>query len=934
MLTPLKPDSHIILDSGATSHYFSSLHTSLLEDIVHISPVFITLPDGSQVSTSQSGTIRCQLPLTPEALRAYIIPDMQMSLLSAGKLCDAGCVINLTSDSAIVSKGGTPILHAHRHQSRTKLWFLDDLTHFCGNVIRHDTNAELVAFYHAAFGSPSLPTFEDAVRRGFISIPSLTIQKITHNRPNPMATAQGHLNRNRQGIRSTREVPTSHSDPTLFYRSVLTHEVTHINHADATGRFPIPSTAGSSYMLVFFCEDSNYIHVVPMPSRSTASYVTAFRSALFFFKRSGFLPHIQRLDNEASADLHNLLNREFDIQVRLAPPGNHRTLKAERAIQTFKNHFISTLCTSDPSFPLHLWEHCLPQILLTLNCMRASAVNPDISAYAQMHGNFDFQAHPIAPIGTPVIIYEAPKTHRASWAPHGVPGFYLGTSLPHYRSHIVWATDSQALRITDTVSWHPKHLHLPGSHPSELIDALIRDLLVALRQAPHCQTILPSLTQQLLDMQAVFPAVGPVLIPAVDPPRPLQEIQRENFPDLPEPLPIPLVQIPDTPMVTHDILLDSVHSQRVLPPEILPQSVLSQRVVELNPRRRRKPNPRYALQCAGEDQSSIAILPLTSPLSYRHLIQGPTRAHWEKASDIEFRRLIEDTGCMRFCSASDKPPNAKVRYYKPVCTVKQGPHDTVIYRVRGTVADTRSDYTGPVTALTASYTTIKLLLNATVSENCNWMTADIKDYYLGTPMSFKVYMRIPLRYIPHVSQLRYHLDHLDQKGTTMVEISKGMYGLAPAGRLAQDRLLAHLALSGYTESTDTPCLFKHSTRSTQFTLVVDDFGIKYDSLDDANHLLSCLRELYTITTDFSGSDYVGLTILYDKPARTITVSMPKVVPTCLLRYQIHIDPSQKGVFNPTVYVPSPRPRKGTPTTITPIEEDTSPLLDPIRTTRL
>jgi hypothetical protein len=64
----------------------------------------------------------------------------------------------------------------------------------------------------------------------------------------------------------------------------------------------------------------------------------------------------------------------------LPPPGIHRRNAAERAIRTFKNHFIAGLCGVDQYFPLHLWDRLLPQAILTLNLLRGSRINPKLSA--------------------------------------------------------------------------------------------------------------------------------------------------------------------------------------------------------------------------------------------------------------------------------------------------------------------------------------------------------------------------------------------------------------------------------------------------------------------------------------------------------------------------------------------------------------------------
>jgi len=101
-----------------------------------------------------------------------------------------------------------------------------------------------------------------------------------------------------------------------------------------------------------------------------------------------------------------------------------------------------------------------------------------------------------------------------------------------------------------------------------------------------------------------------------------------------------------------------------------------------------------------------------------------------------------------------------------------------------------------------------------------------------------------------------------------------MYGLPQAGILAYKRLVAHLALSGYTPVQHTPGLFRHATRPVIFSLVVDDFAIKYVDRANAEHLLATLRSLYNITTDWTASMYCGITLKWDYVARTVNLSMP------------------------------------------------------------
>ena len=83
--------------------------------------------------------------------------------------------------------------------------------------------------------------------------------------------------------------------------------------------------------------------------------------------------------------------------MQMVPPDTHRRNFAERAIQTFKNHFIAILAGIDPRFPIFIWCKSLPQAVLTLNLMRPSNIAPKVSAYAYLHGQFDYDAMPQPP---------------------------------------------------------------------------------------------------------------------------------------------------------------------------------------------------------------------------------------------------------------------------------------------------------------------------------------------------------------------------------------------------------------------------------------------------------------------------------------------------------------------------------------------------------
>ena len=130
-----------------------------------------------------------------------------------------------------------------------------------------------------------------------------------------------------------------------------------------------------------------------------------------------------------------------------------------------------------------------------------------------------------------------------------------------------------------------------------------------------------------------------------------------------------------------------------------------------------------------------------------------------------------------------------------------------------------------------------------------------------------------------------NLRPLFHNGHVYVEIRRGMYGLPQAGRLANDQLVAFLEPHGYRPVPLTPGLWRHDTNDVVFSLVVDDFGVRYTSRVDADHLIATLESMYQVSTDWTGSRYCGLTLQWDYAARTCDVSMPGYIERALHRFQ-------------------------------------------------
>ena len=89
--------------------------------------------------------------------------------------------------------------------------------------------------------------------------------------------------------------------------------------------------------------------------------------------------------------------------------------------------------------------------------------------------------------------------------------------------------------------------------------------------------------------------------------------------------------------------------------------------------------------------------------------------------------------------------------------------------------------------------------------------------------------------------------------------------------------------------------------SDRFSLVVDDFGVKYEGKEHADHLMSVLKEHYTVTEDWEGSKYIGITLDWDYEGRKVPLSLPGYNAKALKRF--HHEPPAKRQDSPYPHTP-------------------------------
>jgi hypothetical protein len=250
--------------------------------------------------------------------------------------------------------------------------------------------------------------------------------------------------------------------------------------------------------MVLTKSDSSAILVEPMKNRSSGEMVRAYQSLISRLNSTGISPKAHILDNECSSDFKAIIKTN-KMSYQLVPPHDHRRNRSEKAIQTFKAHFIAILCGTDHSFPLHLWDRHLVQAEHTLNMLLPARMLKTVSAHTYLWGQHDYNSQPYAPLGCKVEAHVVPKV-RETWASHTATGYYIGNADEHYRCHTVYITNTKSTRTCSSVFFKHKYLTMPTLTPADALIKAADDLTAAIAGNIPPSTITDNAITQLLQV--------------------------------------------------------------------------------------------------------------------------------------------------------------------------------------------------------------------------------------------------------------------------------------------------------------------------------------------------------------------------------------------------------------------------------------------------
>ena len=805
-----------------------------------------------------------------------------------------------------------------------------------------ETHHDRVEFAHATMGSPPFERFEHAIKMGWVNIAGVTLEMVRKNRIKSEATAKGHLDQARSNFKSTKNKVdeseegeeeeekgvTPLNSVRCVIRSFKEWTDSGVISTDTTGKFPVESDDGENYFLVMVHKATGYIKLLAMKKKAEVS--AKIQEGIKYFEEHGARVEIIYMDNEISADLRNFFKQK-KIELNLVPPGNHRANPSERGVRTAKNHIIATLATADKQFPLKLWGKCKDQMEITLALTRKCPNNPNISTYEALYGHkYNFDAKPMVPIGTRVVIHDK-SNERNTWGAHGRSGWYVGPALSHYRCFTVVPNSTGIPRVTDTVEFFPEILKLPGSSETEALTAVLQDLLKVLKRAKErgnssrVSKVEESLFGIVEELRAIYSPMEDVKAMTQTSEGAEGQRQAEVRESREE---MAISEGEKVNGIVETVFKEIENKKRraskkkvetvVEKPSSMKdeQNETEENILKENLEKVEEEKPEQALyakkmakegkneESSGETEWALRAKFLDAEGKKMTMKKALKTNNAERFTELmveEYRRLITTTDVMKPIPADGLPAGECTTYTSPQLTIDDNKNPK---RVRLVVGGNNLEFGGDVSAKVASMEAKKTLLQFTVTEpGARFASMDIKDFYITKMhrLEKSVYIKTPIKDIPKETIAEYDLKKFERDGIVIFKVDGCMYGLKEAGLIAQKALLKVLNTNGYSEP-DNMMIVKAKDPKDKTTAVVnvDDFGIMYTNEADARKMLKVLEDNgYIIKVDWEGKKYCGMNINHDRINRTLTIDAGNMAQDILERFGMT---ECKGADSPLKYI--------------------------------
>jgi hypothetical protein len=246
----------------------------------------------------------------------------------------------------------------------------------------------LVGLYHACLGFPVKQTWLNAIKASNCdTFDGLTYSNAARYCLDADKTIMGYLAQQRQNVQSTKPKPTllvplAVLPPPVTAPSsqvfAVTKPLSKLCTKD-TGHFPVRAHSGNQYVMIAIHVNANLILQQAFKSKSDRHRIAAYNTIMTCLEARRLSVDLQILDNKASSAYKEAITFKWNATFQLIPPDMHCCNWVERAICTFKDHFLAILAGVNAAFSPYLWDLLLLQAELTLNLLQKVTLNSQIS---------------------------------------------------------------------------------------------------------------------------------------------------------------------------------------------------------------------------------------------------------------------------------------------------------------------------------------------------------------------------------------------------------------------------------------------------------------------------------------------------------------------------------------------------------------------------
>jgi hypothetical protein len=321
-------------------------------------------PGGDKMRTTYAVDLLLS-KLPPNACMAHSFPSLTNNLLSIAVLCNTDCKIFFNATSCEVTFDGKVILRGW-HDPKYCLWcvcIVDDgrttnlkiddnfitpqTTAITHSLYDYNNTHQLTHFFHACLFLPVVSTLTNAINKGYLKgFLGLTAQHMCRHVQINDATKKGHMDQTCQGQHSTQPSPTNTSDsnnslddddilPDHIKKGLtnlifmVIHNTNGLVFSNQTGRFPITSNRGHTYLVIFYTYDATFIASIPIKNQTKQKLLCAYQITYKYLSSCGFKPCLHKMDNKTSKDVKDFIVQSQQTTFQYTPPDIHRTSSAK-----------------------------------------------------------------------------------------------------------------------------------------------------------------------------------------------------------------------------------------------------------------------------------------------------------------------------------------------------------------------------------------------------------------------------------------------------------------------------------------------------------------------------------------------------------------------------------------------------------------------------